>query len=74
MYSCCGCGTQSKEARLEALFCSELNGELLQRVGIMKEDWITDEMTPADYHEGHDGKWINPEYSYGGMTYYSPNV
>ena len=74
LYSCCGCGTQSREARLERLFCSELVAELLQRTGIMRKDYITDETTPGDFHQGREGKWISKEYSYGKMTYYSPNV
>ena len=48
--------------------------ELLQRTGIMKDDYITDEISPGDLHEGHDAKWLNNGYSYGKMTYYSPNV
>merc|ERR1712087_700847 len=62
---CCGLTTKSETERLEQLFCSELVAEILQRCGISKKDTVSDEYTPADFHEGREGKWINPEFSYG---------
>eukprot|EP01084_Bolivina_argentea_P157873 275093_1 len=69
---CCGLGTQSKQERLEALFCSELVAEILQRVGIAKTDLVSDEFTPGDFHQGNEFKWINDGFSYGKVTVYAP--